>query len=182
MCSLCSVQAEIQENGRCCQDSTMKDSFVSSTGADQFSEIATVSASHREIQSHTVPAHDPMDQLPDFDSKPPPSTLELPSREEQPKVQAPNERHQSYDLHSETTSVSQLVEAVEENRSPVVQKNSELVQEIKRTETSEKNTENQKRKASHRSASIVSRKLSTDSLAVSRLKTVLMFRFYGFCR
>lgn len=172
MYSLCSVQAEIQENGRCCQDSMREDSFVSSTG-----EIATVS----EIQSHTVPARDPVDQLPAFESKPPPSTLELPSCEEQPKVQAPNERRQPSDLHSETTLVSQLVEAVEENRS-TVQKNSELVQEIKRTETSEKNTENQKRKASHRSASIVSRKLSTDSLAVSHSKTVLMCRFYGFCR
>lgn len=150
-----------------------EDSFVSSTGADQFSEIATFGGSHSEIQSDTVPSRDPVDQLPGSDSKPPPSTLKMPSREEKPKVQAPNGSHQSSDLQPETTSVSQ---PVEENRSTVGQKNSALVPEIKRTETSEKkNTESQKRKVSHRSTSIVSRKLSTDSLAVSHLKTGVDF-------
>ncbi|XP_017295031.1 pleckstrin homology domain-containing family M member 1 [Kryptolebias marmoratus] len=142
------VHTDFQENGGCSQDSMREDSFVSSTGADPFSEIATFSGSDGETQSHAVPPQDPLEQLPSSDPEPPPSSVEPP---------APEESRQT-----EPTVVPSVVEPVEAG----VEEDPEPVQEIKETEKND--SECQTRKASQCSASIVSRKLSSDSLSHSR--------------
>lgn len=170
---LCSVHADFQENGQCSQDSMREDSFVSSTGADQFSEIATFSGSDSETPSHAIPSHDSVEQLQNSDSEPPPSSTEPPSQEEQPEIQAPSESCHMSDPRSETTAIPVVIEPVEdEEKKPatVIQNKSERVQEIKQTDGN--NTECQIFKGCQRSASVVSRKLSTDSLSVSNLKKV----------
>uniref|UniRef100_A0A1A8J0F2 Pleckstrin homology domain containing, family M (With RUN domain) member 1 n=1 Tax=Nothobranchius kuhntae TaxID=321403 RepID=A0A1A8J0F2_NOTKU len=154
------------ESGQCSQDSMREDSFVSSTGADPFSETANFSSSYSEIQSHQMPSQDLVEQLPNSDSEPPPSFIQLPTAEEQTEIQGVTS-----DLPSETEvvpSVSKPLQPTEEQQVAGVQKTAEPVQEMKQADNSKKpNTEFLSRRASQRSATIASRKLSLDSLSHS---------------
>ncbi|GLD60086.1 pleckstrin homology domain-containing family M member 1-like protein, partial [Lates japonicus] len=76
---------EFRESGHCSQDSMREDSFVSSTGPDQFSETAIFSGSDSETQGPATPSQDYSDQPSDSalpDSEPPPTSLELPPSDE----------------------------------------------------------------------------------------------------
>uniref|UniRef100_A0A3Q1F2F1 Pleckstrin homology domain containing, family M (with RUN domain) member 1 n=1 Tax=Acanthochromis polyacanthus TaxID=80966 RepID=A0A3Q1F2F1_9TELE len=77
--------ADFRESGHCSQDSMREDSFVSSSGPDQFSEII-FSGSDSESQGPPTPSQDPVDQLPNSDSEPPPTTPELLPSDEPPEV------------------------------------------------------------------------------------------------
>uniref|UniRef100_A0A1A8DYD8 Pleckstrin homology domain containing, family M (With RUN domain) member 1 n=1 Tax=Nothobranchius kadleci TaxID=1051664 RepID=A0A1A8DYD8_NOTKA len=154
------------ESGQCSQDSMREDSFVSSTGADPFSEIANFSSSYSEIQSHQMPSQDLVERLPNSDSEPPPSFIQLPTAEEQTEIQGVTS-----DLPSETEvvpSVSKPLQPTGEQQVAGVQETAEPLQEMKQADNSKKpNTEFLSRRASQRSATIASRKLSLDSLSHS---------------
>uniref|UniRef100_A0A1A8M975 Pleckstrin homology domain containing, family M (With RUN domain) member 1 n=4 Tax=Nothobranchius TaxID=28779 RepID=A0A1A8M975_9TELE len=154
------------ESGQCSQDSMREDSFVSSTGADPFSEVANFSSSYSEIQSHQMPSQDLVERLPNSDSEPPPSFIQLPTAEEQTEI-----RGVTSDLPSETEvvpSVSKPLQPTEEQQVAGVQETAEPVQETKQADNSKKpNTEFLSRRASQRSATIASRKFSLDSLSHS---------------
>ncbi|MEQ2233178.1 hypothetical protein ILYODFUR_019288 [Ilyodon furcidens] len=148
-----------------------EDSFVSSTGGELFSDNTTFSGSDSENQGQDMSSLDPAEQLQNSDPEPPPPSVQMPSGDEQPHVKEPHEicNGASSDLWSDAavlSSVNESVKRVEEEHVTVVQESAEPVQEIKQPGSSEKNSsESQTRKGSQRSASIVTRKLSTDSLS-----------------
>lgn len=164
---LFSLLTEFQESTNCSQDSMREDSFVSSTGPDQFSETAVFSGSDSETQDPTMPSQELEDQPPISplsDSEPPPTSLELPSSDENQTMEAhdavSNELHLDTDMIS---TVSKPVESVEEVHT--TEECSEPVQEKKDAKTSEKsNSDPSVHQATHRSSSILSR---ADSLSVS---------------
>ncbi|XP_041830106.1 pleckstrin homology domain-containing family M member 1 [Melanotaenia boesemani] len=164
------VITDFRESGHCSQDSMREDSFVSSTGADQFSENATFSGSDSETQAPALPSQYSVDQLLNSDSEPPPSSLELPSCDEQPGIQAPLEicNSTSSELHSETTILSlvcESVESVKETHATDIKERSVSVQEMKGTDNSEEHDlKSLVNKVPQRSSSILSRKVSSDSL------------------
>ncbi|MEQ2283711.1 hypothetical protein AMECASPLE_014388, partial [Ameca splendens] len=150
-----------------------EDSFVSSTGGELFSDNTTFSGSDSENQGQDMSSLDPAEQLQNSDPEPPPPSVQMPSGDEQPHVKEPHEicNGASSDLWSDAavlSCVNESVKRVEEEHVTVVQESAEPVQEIKQTGSSEKNSsESQTRKGSQRSASVVTRKLSTDSLSHS---------------
>uniref|UniRef100_A0AAQ6AE15 Pleckstrin homology domain containing, family M (with RUN domain) member 1 n=1 Tax=Amphiprion ocellaris TaxID=80972 RepID=A0AAQ6AE15_AMPOC len=76
---------DFRESGHCSQDSMHEDSFVSSSGPDQFSENI-FSGSDSETQGPPTPSQDPMDLLPNSASEPPLTSPELLSSDEPPEV------------------------------------------------------------------------------------------------
>ncbi|XP_014915492.1 pleckstrin homology domain-containing family M member 1 [Poecilia latipinna] len=169
------VQSDFQESGQCSQDSMREDSFVSSTGGELFSENTTFSSSDSENQSQDLSAQDPEEeQLQNPDPEPPPPSDQMPSCDQQLNVQATHEMcgSSSSELCSDTAVISSVIEPtepVEEEHVAVVPKSAEPVEEMKQTGASEKrSSESQARKGSQRSTSIISRKLSTDSISNSR--------------
>lgn len=173
MTCLCSSQTEFRESGHCSQDSMREDSFVSSSGPDQYSETAIFSGSDSETQGPSMPSQDLMDQPQNSglsDSEPPPTSLELPSSDENHVNYSPSEVciSTSSELHLDTDLLSPVSEPVEEVHTTRVQKSTEPVQKEKKAETSEKSTsEASVHQGTRRSTSILSRKLSSDSLSVS---------------
>nr|XP_020472223.1 pleckstrin homology domain-containing family M member 1 [Monopterus albus] len=177
---------EFRESSHCSQDSMREDSFVSSSGPDQFSETAVFSGSDSETQGPTASSQEPVDQPPNFvpsDSESPLGACELPSSDESHVNHLPsevsdetsNELHLDPDIHSTVSEPVEKVEqvepvaSVEEVQTAHVQESSETVQEEKEAETSEKNnSEPSTHHSVHRSASILSRKRSSDSLSHSR--------------
>ncbi|XP_044034234.1 pleckstrin homology domain-containing family M member 1 isoform X2 [Siniperca chuatsi] len=168
---------EFRESGHCSQDSMREDSFVSSTGPDQYSETAIFSGSDSETQGPITPSQDQPPNSVLSDSEPPPTSLELPSSDENHQMMnySPSEECISTpsELHLDTLSTAsepvESVEPVEEIHTTGVQESTEPVQEEKEAETSEKSTsEPSVHQGVCRSTSILSRKLSTDSLSHSR--------------
>lgn len=156
---------DFRESGHCSQDSMREDSFVSSSGPDQFSENI-FSGSDSETQGPPTPSQDPVDQLPNSDSEPPLSTPELLSSDELPEVcnGSSSDRLSSEMLPSEMLPSDKLSsdgEPVEEMPLAVVQE----IQEEKQTENNTSGTPGHQ--SVHRSTSILSRKLSSDSLSHS---------------
>ncbi|XP_059180986.1 pleckstrin homology domain-containing family M member 1 isoform X2 [Centropristis striata] len=159
-------QAEFRESGHCSQDSMREDSFVSSTGPDQYSETAIFSGSDSEIQGPPTPSQDHVDALPDSvlsDSEPPPTS------DENHVDGSPSEA--SSELHPDTDAVPSAVgepleppEPLEEVNTADVQESPEPVKEEKEPEVSEPSVH----QSARRSTSILSRKLSSDSLSHSR--------------
>lgn len=168
------VIADFRESGQCSQDSMREDSFVSSTGGEPFSENTTFSGSDSENQGQETSSQEPAELLQSSDPELPPPSVQLPLCAEQTNVQASHEmcNSSSSDLCSDTavpSTVIKSIESVEEEHVTVPQGSVEQVQEVKETDNSEKNSsESQTRKGSQRSASIISRRLSTDSLSHSR--------------
>lgn len=161
---LFSLLTEFQESTNCSQDSMREDSFVSSTGPDQFSETAIFSGSDSETQDLATPLQELDDQPPISplsDLEPPPTSLELPSTDEnQTEVHDAVSNEQHLD-----TDITQPVESVEKVGATDAQQCSEPVQEKKDAATSEKSDlDPSVHQATHRSASILSR---ADSLSVS---------------
>lgn len=176
---LCSSLTEFRESGHCSQDSMREDSFVSSTGPDQYSETAVFSGSDSETQGPSSPSKDLVDPPLNSrlsDSEPPPTSLELPSSDENHVNYSPSEvcistsseLNLDIDLLSTVSEPVEPVEPVEEVGGTSVQQSTEPVQEEKEAETSEKSTsEASAHRGTCRSTSILSRKLSSDSLSVS---------------
>lgn len=143
-----------------------EDSFVSSTGPDQFSETAIFSDS--ETQDPATPSQEFEDQLPISalsDLEAPPASLELPSSDENQIIEVrdavSNQLHPDTDMLS---TASESVEPVEEVHVTDVQEGSGPVQEKKEAETSEKRNLEPSVHQTHRSTSILNR---ADSLPVS---------------
>ncbi|XP_056222572.1 pleckstrin homology domain-containing family M member 1 isoform X1 [Seriola aureovittata] len=167
---------EFRESRHCSQDSMREDSFVSSTGPDQFSETAVFSGSESETQGPVTPSQDFANQSPDSalsDSEPSPTSLELPSSDEHHVNHAPskvcNDASSEFRSDTEVTStVSEPVEFVQ----PVKEVNvetSEPVRKEREAESSEKNTaDSSVHPGPRRSTSILSRQLSSDSISHSR--------------
>lgn len=140
-----------------------EDSFVSSNGPDQYSETAIFSDS--ETQDHATPSQEFEDQLtnsPSPDSEAPPTSIEVPSSDENQMMKG-NKAVSDHllldaDLLSSLTP-NEPVEAVEEIHVPGAQHGSE-----KKEELSEKSTSEPCVLPAHRSTSIVCR---ADSLSVS---------------
>lgn len=84
MLGVSSVLNEFQESSQCSQDSMREDSFVSSTGPDQYSETAIFSCSDSETQGPPTPPKDQPQQsrLSDAELAPTPPEQSAPSGEE----------------------------------------------------------------------------------------------------
>ncbi|KAK2884523.1 pleckstrin homology domain-containing family M member 1 isoform X1 [Channa argus] len=152
---------EFRDSTSCSQDSMREDSFVSSTGPDQFSETAIFSGSDSEAQGPATPSKELEDQLPPSalsDSDAPPTSLELPSSDESHINHSHSEvcNGAAYELPLDADMLSPVSE-------PDVQQISEPIQE--EISAQEKNNlEPSAHRASHRSTSILSR---ADSLSHS---------------
>lgn len=153
---LSSSLTEFRENSHCSQDSMREDSFVSSTGPDQYSETAIFSGSDSEAQGPPTP---PQDQPPDSalsESEPPPTPLELPSSEENHVEDPPSEVCSS----ASDVDVPPVGEPLEEAHATGFQERTEPFQEVKEADTSA-------HQGTRRSSSILGRKFSSESLSVS---------------
>ncbi|XP_047465534.1 pleckstrin homology domain-containing family M member 1 [Mugil cephalus] len=154
-----------RESGDCSQDSMREDSFVSSTGPDQFSENAVFSGSDSETQGPPTPSQEPVDQPPTSDlsdSEPPAASLDLSSSDENQDVQCPPVvcDDASSEMHSDT-DVLPLVSEPEVEAKAL--KSSDSVQEM---DSSVKgSSESSVHQGPHRSASVLSRKYSTESVS-----------------
>ncbi|XP_028263856.1 pleckstrin homology domain-containing family M member 1 [Parambassis ranga] len=135
---------DLRESGHCSQDSMREDSFVSSTGLDQFSETAIcVSPSDGEMQDPATPPQDPVDHL-QYSALSDPEPPSLP------------------EVCSGSSESRPLCEPVE------VQSKVEPVQKDKQVESTEKSdTEPPVHPGPRRSTSVLSRKLSSESLSHS---------------
>ncbi|XP_054860736.1 pleckstrin homology domain-containing family M member 1 isoform X2 [Amphiprion ocellaris] len=151
---------DFRESGHCSQDSMHEDSFVSSSGPDQFSENI-FSGSDSETQGPPTPSQDPMDLLPNSASEPPLTSPELLSSDEPPEVWngSSSDKLSSDKLSSD--KLSSDGEPVEETPLAGVQE----IQEEMQTEINTSGTPGHQ--SVHRSTSILSRKLSSDSLSHS---------------
>lgn len=83
MFGLSSVLNEFHESSQCSQDSMREDSFVSSTGPDQYSETAIFSCSDGETQSPPTPSQDQPQQSRLSDSELAPTPPEQPASSEE---------------------------------------------------------------------------------------------------
>ncbi|XP_040923295.1 pleckstrin homology domain-containing family M member 1 isoform X2 [Toxotes jaculatrix] len=167
--------SEFRESGQCSQDSMQEDSFVSSTGLDQFSETAIFSGSDSETQGPATPSQDFTEQalisVPS-DSEPPSTSPELPPSDES------HVNHTTSEVRDDEASSELLLnfgmhstvsEPVEEVNTADVKESNEPVQGEKAAECSEKSSsEASVHPEPRRSTSILSRKLSSDSLSHSR--------------
>ncbi|XP_042363709.1 pleckstrin homology domain-containing family M member 1 isoform X2 [Plectropomus leopardus] len=156
---------DFRESGHCSQDSTREDSFVSSTGPDQYSETAIFSGSDSETHGPPTPSQDLVDPLPNSllsESEPPPTSDEnhVDSSPSEACVNASSEFHSDADVIS---AVTEPVES-EEVHTADVQESPEPLREEKKAEPSEPPVH----EGARRSASILSRELSSDSLSHSR--------------
>lgn len=140
-----------------------EDSFVSSTGPDQFSETAIFSGSDSETQGPPTPSQDQPPNSVLSDSEPPPSEENhVNDSSSEVCLSAPSE------LHLDMNMLSTVSEPEEKVHTTGFQENTQPVQEEKEAETTEKSTEEPSvRQPPRRSTSILSRKLSSDSLSVS---------------
>lgn len=88
---LSSVLNEFRESSHCSQDSMREDSFVSSTGPDQYSETAIFSCSDSETQGPPTPSQDqpPQSVLSDSELAPTPPEPPSPSEEEEEEEENP---------------------------------------------------------------------------------------------
>ncbi|XP_074519708.1 pleckstrin homology domain-containing family M member 1 [Halichoeres trimaculatus] len=155
---------EFRESGHCSQDSMREDSFVSSTGPDQYSETAIFSGSDSETPAPSTPPADQTSSPALPDSDPAPTSLELPSSDANSSFEA--SAFTSSEPHSDTDVLSAVSEPAEDVHTSRVQEITEPEEEV---ETSEKKTsETSAHPGTRRSTSILSRKLSTDSLSHSR--------------
>lgn len=133
-----------------------EDSFISSTGPDQFSETAIYSGSDSEAHCPPTPSQDRPPQSAPSESEPPPTPLEQENHVDDP----PSEVRSSASSESDVDMLSPAREAVEDERLAGFQENTEPAQVSKEAETTA-------HQGKGRSASTLSRKLSSDSLSVS---------------
>lgn len=161
---------EFRESGHCSQDSMREDSFVSSTGPDQFSETAIFSGSDSETPAPTTPPSDQIQSSALPDSEQPQISLELPISDEN-HVSSSSEACISTlpEINSDPDVLSTVSDPAEEVYPSRVQESPKPEQKGKEAETTEKKAaESSVHQGARRSASILSRKLSSDSLSHSR--------------
>lgn len=133
-----------------------EDSFISSTGPDQFSETAIYSGSDSEPHGPPTPSQDRPPQSAPLESEPPPTPLE----QENHVDDSPSEVRSSASSESDVDMLSPAREPAEDERLAGFQENTEPAQVSKEAETTA-------HQGKGRSASTLSRKLSSDSLSVS---------------
>ncbi|XP_054455302.1 pleckstrin homology domain-containing family M member 1 [Anoplopoma fimbria] len=149
---------EFRESGHCSQDSMREDSFVSSTGPDQYSETAVFSGYDSETMGPPTPSQDHVDPVPNSllcDTEP---------------SETPDENHvncspsevcidSSSELHLDTDILSTVSDPVE----PVEDVHITPVEETPEPVKVEKEAEPSVHQGPRRSTSILSRNLSSDS-------------------
>ncbi|XP_029954446.1 LOW QUALITY PROTEIN: pleckstrin homology domain-containing family M member 1 [Salarias fasciatus] len=151
---------DLRESGHCSQDSMPEDSLVSSSGADQFSETALFSSSDSEIQGSSVPSNDPEDLLPSGappDPEPPPA----------PAVESADEERSPAACESVSAEVEtdELPSVGEETHPAGVQEEGPSVPERTEPATPERSSSDaSEHQAPRRSASILSKRESSESL------------------
>ncbi|XP_053269351.1 pleckstrin homology domain-containing family M member 1 isoform X1 [Pleuronectes platessa] len=158
---------EFRESGQGSQDSMREDtSFVSSTGPDQFLETAVFSGSDSETQGPGTPSQDlkdqPLHSVLSHSSEPPPTSPDLPSSDDNHVYQTAS------DACDDSSNELHLDSDTEEVNPADLKENSASVQKEKEVESSVKSCSEPSLHPGPRSASILSRKLSTDSLSHSR--------------
>ncbi|XP_053197928.1 pleckstrin homology domain-containing family M member 1 [Scomber japonicus] len=154
---------DYRESGHCSQDSMREDSFVSSTGPDQLSETAVFIGSDSEAQTPSQEfSEPPREPEPLSDPEPPPTSTSAfpPLHHENHINQSPSE--DCNNALSEIDAQSELVEPAERVQTTRTEESSELIQEEKEAESLEKTSV---RPVTLRSTSVLSRKLSSDSLS-----------------
>lgn len=135
-----------------------EDSFVSSTGPDHFSETAMFSGSDSETQGAPTPSQDQPPESALSGSESPPMSPELPPSENNHK-HSPSE---DFSAPSGLDMLQPISEPMEEEVRPVaVVENANPVREA----------ETSAQQGTRRSASVLSRKSSSESLPVSSLRT-----------
>lgn len=160
---------DFRESGHCSQDSMREDSFVSSTGPDQYSETAVSSGSDSETHGPSTPSQDLMDPLPNSalsDSEPPPTSDDnhVNFSPSEVCISDSSELHSDTDVLSTVSEPVESVEPVEDVHTTVVKESPEPLKVEKEAEISEPSVH----QGTRRSTSILSRKLSSDSLSHSR--------------
>ncbi|XP_049419423.1 pleckstrin homology domain-containing family M member 1 [Epinephelus fuscoguttatus] len=160
---------DFRESGHCSQDSMREDSFVSSTGPDQYSETAVSSGSDSETHGPSTPSQDLMDLLPNSalsDSEPPPTSDDnhVNFSPSEVCISSSSELHSDTDVLSTVSEPVESVEPVEDVHTTVVKESPEPLKVEKEAEISEPSVH----QGTRRSTSILSRKLSSDSLSHSR--------------
>lgn len=159
---------EFRESGQCSQDSMREDSFVSSTGPDQFSETAIFSGSDSEAPAPATPPRDQTRSSSLSDSEQPQTAPKLPATEENHVNSFEACICESSDINSDTGVLPAVSEpAVDVYRSRA-QASPEPEQRGKDVATLEKkSSEPTSHQGARRSTSILSRELSTDSISHS---------------
>lgn len=160
---------DFRESGHCSQDSMREDSFVSSTGPDQYSETAVSSGSDSETHGPSTPSQDLVDPLPNSalsDSEPPPTSDDnhVNFSPSEVCISSSSELHSDTDVLSTVSEPVESVEPVEDVHTTVVEESPEPLKVEKEAEISEPSVH----QGTRRSTSILSRKLSSDSLSHSR--------------
>ncbi|KAL7371587.1 hypothetical protein ABVT39_001748 [Epinephelus coioides] len=160
---------DFRESGHCSQDSMREDSFVSSTGPDQYSETAVSSGSDSETHGPSTPSQDLVDPLLNSalsDSEPPPTSDDNHVNFSPSEVCISNssELNSDTDVLSTVSEPVESVEPVEDVHTTVVKESPEPLKVEKEAEISEPSVH----QGTRRSTSILSRKLSSDSLSHSR--------------
>ncbi|KAG7507564.1 hypothetical protein JOB18_038184 [Solea senegalensis] len=168
------------ESGQCSQDSMREDSFVSSTGPDQFSETAVFSGSDSETQDPPTPSQDLKDQPLNHihsDSLPSTTSVDLLSSVEDHVSHTPSnvckETSMASHLNSDVFSpVDEPLESVEAVNAADVKESNEPVHSVQGEKDEECLKKSKSEPSLHpvarRSSSILSKKLSSDSLSCSR--------------
>lgn len=163
---LSSVLNEFRESSHCSQDSMREDSFVSSTGPDQYSETAIFSCSDGETQGPPTPSQDqpPHSALSDSELAPTPPELPSPSEEEEeedPVKDHPPEVCSSApsEVNPDVSTPLPIREPAEEERVAAHKHVSQAVQESTESESSA-------HQDTRRSISVLHRP-SSESLSVS---------------
>lgn len=176
MFGLSSVLNEFQESSQCSQDSMREDSFVSSTGPDQFSETAIFSCSDSETQGPLTPSQDQPQQSALSDSELAPTPPERPtSSEEEEEVVEENPVEDSppevcstapSEVNLDATMPSAGREPAEEECTAAPEQVSEAGQEFKEAESRHDEHQDVQRSSS------VLNKPSSESLSVSMFKNI----------
>lgn len=141
---LSSVLNEFRESSHCSQDSMREDSFVSSTGPDQYSETAIFSCSDGETQGPPTPSQDrpPQSALSDSELAPTPPELPSPSEEEEEEEDPVNERPPEVcsgapaEVNPDVSTPLPVREPAEEERTAAHKHDSQTVQEVTESESS----------------------------------------------
>ncbi|XP_030019025.1 pleckstrin homology domain-containing family M member 1 isoform X2 [Sphaeramia orbicularis] len=156
-----------ESQDHCSQDSMREDSFVSSTGPDQFSENAIFSGSDSETPA--TPSQEQVDQLHDSaPSESAPASVELTLSSNENHIEHSSEMciNNSSELPLDSDTCSTVKTTVEEVKNIDDQDKNELfTEEESLTKSLVESSEHQ---GARRSTSILSRKLSSESLPHSR--------------
>lgn len=156
-----------ESQDHCSQDSMREDSFVSSSGPDQFSENAIFSGSDSETPA--TPSQDQADELHNSaPSESAPTSVELTSSSNENNTTHSSEMciSNSSELPLDSDTCSTVKESVEEVKNIKGQDKNELFTEEE--SFSKSVLESSVHQGARRSTSILSRKLSSESLSHSR--------------